>query len=128
MWEDSLSMDDQLWAQTMATNRLLTERRLDRINQNEALPVEERGLVRLLSLGTLDRSAQDRPWDSSTRAMRYTAATSSRLWMMLVNERTRVRRWPVQSLLFGLTLSVFRVIVWSKSCTDSKESRPRLWN
>src|SRR5882762_1839319 len=125
MWEDSLSMDDQLWAQTMATNRLLTERRLDRINQNKSLPVEERGLVHLLSLGTLDRSAQDRPWDASTRSMRYTAATSSRLWMMLVNERDRVRRWPVQSLLFGLTLSVFRVIVWNESCTDSGESRPR---
>src|SRR5882762_516350 len=118
-------MDDQLWLQTMSVDRLLTERRLDRINQNEALPVEECGLVCLLSLGTLDRSAQDRPWDLSTRSMRYMVATSSRLWMMLVNERTRVRRWPVQSLLFGLTLSVFRVIVWSKSCTDSRESRPR---
>src|SRR5882762_11299882 len=101
-------MDDQLWAQTMLTDQLLTERCLDQINQNEALPVEERGLVHLLSLGTLDRSAQDRPWDASTRSMRYTATTSSHLWMMLVNERTRVRRWPVQSLLFGLTLSVFR--------------------
>src|SRR6267143_625002 len=109
-------MDDQLWLQTMSVDRLLMERRLHRINQNEALPVEERGLVRLLSLGTLDRSAQDRPWDSSTRSMR------------LVNERTRVWRWPVQSLLFGLTLSIFRVIVWSKSCTDSRESRPRLLN
>jgi len=53
--------------------------------------------------------------------MRYTAA-QLRLWMMLVNERTRVRRVPVQSLLFGLTLSVYRVIVWSGSCTDSRES------
>src|SRR5882762_10650895 len=121
-------MANQLWRQTMSVDRLLTERRLTRINQNEALPVEERGLVRLLSLGTLDCSAQDRPWDSSTRSMWYTAATSSRLWMMLVNERNRVRRWPVQSLLFGLTLSVYRVIVWSKSCMDSRESRPRLRN
>src|SRR5882762_7507462 len=125
MWEDSLLMDDQLWAQTMLTDRLLTECHVDCINQNESLPVEERGLVRLLSLGTLDRSVQDRPWDVSTRSMRYTAATSSRLWMMLVNKRDRVRRWPVQSLLFGLTLSIFRVIIWNESCSDSGESRPR---
>jgi len=81
-------MDNQLWAQTMSTDRLLTERRVDRINQNKSLPVEERGLVHLLSMGTLDHSIQDRPWDASTRSMRYTAATSSQLWMLLVNERT----------------------------------------
>jgi len=51
-------MDDQLWAQTMSTDRLLTERRVDRIHANESLHMEEHGLVRLLSLGILDHSAR----------------------------------------------------------------------
>ena len=97
VWQDGLLMDDQLWLQMMLTDRLLTECHLDCIHQNKSLHMEERGLVQLLSLGTLDCSAKDRPWDASTRSMRYTAATSSRLWMLLVQERDRVQRWPVHS-------------------------------
>ena len=51
----------------------------------------ERLLWSLLTRGIYDHAPEDRPWDASTRSMRYSAIMGDRLWAMWESERDRVR-------------------------------------
>ena len=44
----------------------------------------------LLRHGVVDADVVDKPWNGSTRSMRYSAVLVGRLWGLLAGERTRV--------------------------------------
>ena len=44
----------------------------------------------LLRRGVIDGSVIDKPWNRSTRSMRYLAVLVGRLWGLLAGERTQV--------------------------------------
>ena len=44
----------------------------------------------LLHCGVVDVSVVDKPWDGSTRSIRYLAVLVGHLWGLLAGERTRV--------------------------------------
>src|SRR5258708_29119693 len=95
-WLGGLNVDNQLWHQS-----LVTLRRLDEEQRNQTFLRYERTLYHLIRRGVVDHDAFNRPWDTSTRLMRYTAAVGDRLWEMLCEECDRVRR----TLDFGFTKS-----------------------
>jgi len=80
-----LNLDDQLFYQS-----LVTLRRLDEDHKGKRQPYSEYALYHLLRRGAMDQLPADRPFDASTRAMRYTAAIGDRLWEIACRERTRV--------------------------------------
>jgi len=92
-----LSLDDQLWHQCLATYRRHQE--VERATVARASPDwvgvqqtdDDRVLLRLLDRGISDQSAFDRPFDASTRLMRFAAVMGDRLWSLLERERLRVR-------------------------------------
>ena len=87
-WMDGVVLDDQLWFQGLRVNRLWEEHLSPQIT---SMTAEERMLHRLILAGIRDISEVDRPNDSVTRAMRYSAAMSDHLSSMLRTERARVR-------------------------------------
>ena len=55
-----------------------------------AMPHNDRALWHLINLGAGDMPAVDKPWDASTRSMRFATSLADRLWVMLDRERARV--------------------------------------
>ena len=49
----------------------------------------------LLRQGVIDANVVDKPWDGSTRSMRYLAVLVGWLWGLLAGERTRVGLHPL---------------------------------
>ena len=87
-WMDGVVLDDQLWFQGLWVNRLWEEHLSPQI---ASMTAEERMLHRLINSGIRDASEFNRPNDSSTRVMRYSAVLSDHLSSMLRIERARVR-------------------------------------
>src|ERR1700733_1664561 len=85
-WMSNLCLDDQLWHQS-----LVTLRRLDEQQRNQEMPYYDRTFFKMIRKGVIDQTFYDRPWDASTRSMRYSAALSDRLWEMIRFEREKVR-------------------------------------
>ena len=79
-------LDDQLWTQAIRANN-----DLDRRFNSSAQWGDGSVLWGLLKTGLTDGRKEDRPFDASTRAMRYAAINDCRLWGMIIGERTRVR-------------------------------------
>src|ERR1700753_1962171 len=89
------SFDDRLWFWAMASARSRLERSLQRLPfGNDTDPV----IQGMISLGIYNWDKVERPFDASTRAMRYTAVLGDRLWSLAKKERERV----------SLSLSVFK--------------------
>ena len=63
----------------------------------------EHQLYDLLMMGTKDFGEMDRPWDSSTRSIRYSAAVAGYLWDALRDEKIGV---SVPSHWFGPRLMI----------------------
>jgi hypothetical protein len=84
LWGTSISMDDQLWMQSIASYRYLVKRGERRLSPDEEM------LTRLMCVGLLDTSATERNHVVATRAMRYSANLADRLWGLVETERTRV--------------------------------------
>ena len=81
------SFDDRLWFWAMASARSRLERSLQRLPfGNDTDPV----IQGMISLGIYDWDKVERPFDASTRAMRYTAVLGDRLWSLAKKERERV--------------------------------------
>src|ERR1700753_3141772 len=81
------SSDDHLWFWAMASARSRLERSLQRLPfGNDTDPV----MQGMISLGIYDWDKVERPFDTSTRAMRYTAVLGDRLWSLAKKERERV--------------------------------------
>ena len=97
----------------------MTLRRLDselRPKRKE-LPADQWVLYELLRHGVVDPRPRDRAFDASTRAMRYSAAVTDRVWALLDKETTRVSF--VHSLLTTSELTTLdREIVLSPRCSS----------
>ena len=79
--------DDRIWFWAMGTARIHDER----IRRGEVMSsANDVAVQNMIRLGLYDWTAEDRPWDGSTRSMRYTTVVSDRLWELLRLERQRV--------------------------------------
>ena len=71
----------------------------------------------LLRQGVIDADSIDKPWNGSTRSMRYLAVLVGRLWGLLVGERTRVSLHPLFQLGWTDPWLLLRGTAWSESRT-----------
>src|SRR6201992_4033857 len=68
--------DDRIWFWAMGTARIHDER----IRRGEVMSsANDVAVQNMIRLGLYDWTADDRPWDGSTRSMRYAAVVSDRL-------------------------------------------------
>ena len=86
-WAAGCSLDDILWHQALVTLRRLDS---DLRPKRKELPADQWVLYELLRHGVVDPRLRDRAFDVLTRAMRYSAAITDRVWAMLDKETTRV--------------------------------------
>ena len=80
-----LSTDDQVYKGGLVA---YTRNQKDRVSL--AMPHNNRALWHLINLGAGDMLAVDKPWDASTRPMRFATSLADRLWVMLDREHARV--------------------------------------
>ena len=79
--------DDRIWFWAMGTARIHDEC----IRCGEVMSSANNVAVQnMIRLGLYDWTPDDRPWDGSTRSMRYAAVVSDCLWELLCLERQRV--------------------------------------
>ena len=84
-FNSGLMLDDQIWVETLRRERLLQEE-----NNQWSSPSEDM-LFHLMRTGSAsDDSRFDQPGYTLTRAQRYSAALSFRLWKLLQNEKRKV--------------------------------------
>src|SRR5580698_9464658 len=83
-WLDGATLDDHLWFLSICASWSQGFR------MHGGLPQADRWLWKILQLGYTDARAADRPWDASTRSMRYTAIIGDRLQANIELERARV--------------------------------------
>jgi len=69
-WPYGLTMDDTLWSLALASGRHMKEVHKPAAN---TWTHDERAMWHLLEGGLFDARVQDKPWDASTRLMKYTA-------------------------------------------------------
>ena len=81
-----LSTDDQVFK-----GGLIAYTRNQKDRASLSMPHNNRALWHLINLGAQDMSLVDKPWDASTRSMRFATSLADRLWAMLDREHTRVR-------------------------------------
>src|ERR1700753_3489607 len=78
---------DPIWVWALCTTRIHDER----IRRGEVMSsANDIAVQNMIRLGLYDWTAEDHPWDGSTRSMRYAAVVSDRLWELLCLERQRV--------------------------------------
>ena len=80
-----LSTDDQVYKGGLVA---YTHNQKDRASL--AMPHNDRALWHLINLGAGDMPAVDKPWDASTRSMRFATSLADHLWVMLDREHARV--------------------------------------
>ena len=84
-WLGNLHFDDLIWHQSMVSIcRLETHRQAHLSDPDDAI------YWRLLLQGIADLDSVEKPNDTLTRAIRYSAVMSDRLWAMVQGERVRV--------------------------------------
>ena len=83
-WVAGATLDDQLWHQALVMDRVLESLRGSEQGPNDAM------MWTLLRCGVINADVVDKPWNGSTRSMRYSAVLVGRLWGLLAGERTRV--------------------------------------
>ena len=54
------------------------------------MPLNDTALYHLINVRVRDMDAIDKPWDTSTRSMRYAACLGDHLWAMVTREQNRV--------------------------------------
>jgi hypothetical protein len=89
--DPSLTYDDKIWLWCMTASRFTTVHR-----PRESPAPGGNTLRQMLNLGIYDWPVDEKPWESSTRSMRYAACLTDRLWEMVETERLRV--WGLFSL------------------------------
>ena len=99
-WVAGATLNDQLWHQALVMDRVLESLRGSEQGPNDTM------LWTLLRRGVIDADVVDKPWNGSTRSMRYSAVLVGRLWGLLAGERTRVGLHP-SFLLIGLIRGYF---------------------
>ena len=83
-WVARATLDDQLWHQVLVMDCVLESLCGSEQGPNNAM------MWMLLCWDVIDASVVDKPWNGSTRSMRYLAVLVGRLWGLLAGERTRV--------------------------------------
>ena len=85
------------------------------------MPLNDTALYHLINVGVWDMDAIDKPWDASTRSMRYAACLGDHLWTMITREQNRV------CVLFLCLLKklnmLFRMIVWRPGSGNWRKPR-----
>ena len=81
------------------------------------MPLNNVTLFHLINVGTCDMDITDKPWDASTRSMRYAACLGDCLWTMIAREQNRVSVFCFFNLLRNWT-HCFRTIVWRLGSTS----------
>ena len=81
-WVTGATLNDQLWRQALVMDHVLESLRGSEQGPNDAM------MWTLLRQGIIDASVVDKPWNRSTRSMRYSAVLIGRLWGLLAGERT----------------------------------------
>ena len=66
-WVAGATLNDQLWHQALVMDRVLESLRGSEQGPNDAM------MWTLLHRGIIDASVMDKPWNGSTRSMRYLA-------------------------------------------------------
>ena len=77
--------DDRVWFHSIVTEQYQRDRR-----STLGMPPSYEILWKLINMGVRDMDANEKPWDSSTRSIRYTAAMGDRLLEQIDLERERV--------------------------------------
>ena len=104
-----LTQDDDLFF-----NALAIDRRIEGSFRGRDLPANEEQFMRLVRMGILEgREGYDLPITASTRAMRYTAAVTMRLWAMAEEQCQRVRFRFLSIDLDWLIRRRFRTTDWN---------------
>ena len=83
-WVAGATLDDQLWHQALVMDYVLESLHGSKQGPNNAM------MWTLLCQGVIDANVVDKPWNGSTRSMRYSAVLVGRLWGLLAGERTWV--------------------------------------
>ena len=73
-WVARAMLNNQLWHQTLVMDQVLESLCGSEQSANDAM------MWTLLHQGVVDASVVDKPWDGSTRSMRYSAVLIGRLW------------------------------------------------
>ena len=102
-------LNDQLWHQALVMDRVL-----ELLHSSEQGP-NDTMMWTLLRRGIIDASIVDKPWNGSTRSMRYSAMLVGRLWGLLAGERTRVSLHPLFQLSWADLWLLPRGIAWNGS-------------
>ena len=85
-FNSGLMLDDQIWVETLRRERLLQEE-----GNNEWSSPSEDLFFHLMRAGSSSSDSRfDQPGYTLTRAQRYSAALSFRLWKLLQNEKRKV--------------------------------------
>ena len=108
-WVAGATLDDQLWHQALVMDCVLESLQGSEQGPNDAM------MWTLLHHGVIDADSVDKPWNGSTRSMRYSAVLVGRLWGLLAGERTRVSLHPLFRLDWADPWWLLRGIAWSKS-------------
>ena len=77
----SMVLDDQIFRMSVVAQHCLEVRR--EILTSDGVEDNARVLFHLLNRGLLDQEVMDRPRDSATRVMRYSAVMGERLWRLI---------------------------------------------
>jgi hypothetical protein len=77
--------DDRVWFHSIVTEQYQCNRR-STLGMTPSYEI----LWKLINMGVGDMDANEKPWDSSTRSIRYTAAMGDRLLEQIDSERVRV--------------------------------------
>jgi hypothetical protein len=79
-------MDDALWGQSIIIQGHLQAMR----GQRDGVSQDEQVLFQAIGKGAADGAAFDRPWDASTRSMRFASVIGDRLWGMYRRQQEQV--------------------------------------
>ena len=80
-----MSVDDLVYhGSLVAFHRNQLDRRA------EDMPLNNMALYHLLNVRSCDMDAVDKPWDASTRSMRFATCLGDCLWTMVAREQNRV--------------------------------------
>ena len=104
--EKRLSVDDLVYHGSLV---VFHKNQLD--HRVEDMPLNDVALYHLLNVGGRDMDAIDKPWDASTRSMRFTTCLGDCLWTMITREQNQVGVFCFFDWLKKLNM-LSRLIVW----------------
>ena len=88
-WVLGATLDDQLWHQVLVMDHVLESLCGSKQSSNDTM------MWTLLRRGVVDGSIVDKPWNGSTRSMRYSVVLVGHLWRLLAGERTQISLHPL---------------------------------